>query len=627
MKGRVTRLVLAAAIALATVAPAGAAGLSPRGRVYRTAPPMDQTVSGRILPQLDGLMDQLISDKAAMTVDGVKVFQSNDRFLPGKIAVGLTYPLLATPRTDPAFKTRLAGYRALADLTVDQANDTWGIYYYMEALWMLKKAGLLDQAVSPETLAKLRTQLDWRTFVRPDLTLIDLPNNYYGVAFSIARLRMLMGWENETGSQALMAKTLDHYRRYSGVYGFADETDGDGRFDRYSILLIGEISQRLIETGVAPPPEVKVWLRKSVDLMLPRFNTRGEGVEYGRSIGAYGETCFLEVMTAAAKFGLLTPKERTMAYAFSSRIAARYADFWYDPQMRSVNLWEHGRRTDDYRGKHRILGENLSLARQYIYTDAIWNDLGFKGATPEPGYGAWLKTLPTYTVTWFAKGTYDRMLLTLRDGDRVIGLPLISGAAGLHVTSPYFPIPFSPGMLMGVPNGMSPLLTPRLTLADGSALMPLAFFRDIKVARAGRRTTVTYRQDEMDRTGKDAPVADDRIAVDTTYVFEPGRITRTDTFTPKVAVAVRGADLEFGTFSGAPHAVGLTTRFSEGAVRSFKATGLDDCRTRDVVADKDYHTPVGALTTAVTCHRGAFSLTKPWSLSWSLDYAPTAPAS
>jgi hypothetical protein len=72
-------------------------------------------------------------------------------------------------------------------------------------------------------------------------------------------------------------------------------------------------------------------------------------------------------------------------------------DFWFDPKMGSVNLWEHGRRTDDYRGKHRILGENLSLARQHIYTSAIWNELGFKDKAPDAGYAAWLDTLPKRT--------------------------------------------------------------------------------------------------------------------------------------------------------------------------------------------------------------------------------------
>jgi hypothetical protein len=30
-------------------------------------------------------------------------------------------------------------------------------------------------------------------------------------------------------------------------------------------------------------------------------------------------------------------------------------------------------------------------------------------------------------VTWFARGRFDRMLLTLRDRGHVIGLPLING--------------------------------------------------------------------------------------------------------------------------------------------------------------------------------------------------------
>ena len=50
-----------------------------------------------------------------------------------------------------------------------------------------------------------------RRFVRTDdLTLISLPNNYYGVAFSVARLRYRLGWEDASASEALLGKTLDH---------------------------------------------------------------------------------------------------------------------------------------------------------------------------------------------------------------------------------------------------------------------------------------------------------------------------------------------------------------------------------------------------------------------------------
>ncbi len=145
-----------------------------------------------------------------------------------------------------------------------------------------------------------------------------------------------------------------------------------------------------------------------------------------------------------------------MAYALSSRIAARYADFWLDPATGSVNLWDRGRRTDGYRGKHRILGENLSLARQYIYTNALWNALGYKRAAPSPDYAAWLKTLPAVRFTWFARGEHDRALLTLRDRGHVIGLPIINGAEDQHMHNPYFPIPFAGGMLQGSADASFP---------------------------------------------------------------------------------------------------------------------------------------------------------------------------
>jgi hypothetical protein len=620
-------LLLAAVLAgVASPIQAAASSIDPggRGQVYATVPPMNRTVETRLLPQMAVLLDKLMVEKRDMTLDGVRVFDADDKFLPGKVAIGLAYLLIDTPRDDPKFATYLAGYRQIADMTIDDTNSTWGIYYYCQALHMLQEAGLLEQAVSPQTLAKLKVKLDWRKFVRTDdLTLIDLPNNYYGVAFSVARLRHQLGWEDASASEALLERTLGHYRKYSGEYGFADETDGDGRFDRYSVLLIGEISHRLIEAGMPATPEVKGWLRKSVDLMLPRLNMRGEGFEYGRSIGTYGETAFLEVLTAAAKLDVLTPKEKAMAYAFSSRVTARYMDFWFDPEMGSVNLWEHGRRTDAYRAKHRILGENLSLARQHIYTSAIWNELGFKDKAPDPGYAAWLDTLPKRTVTWFARGEHDRLVVTLRDpnheeGGRVIGLPIINGGKSQHENTPYYPIPFSPGMLAGVADGEFPQLLPRLTLADGSRLTPLAYARNVKVTERGTRTIVTYEQTQLDKLGTSAPIADDRFSVKTTYVLEPGKISRTDVFTPKTDQAIKAVDLSFAAFSTAPSTQNGATTYGQGDVRSFKVTGLS-CKSRPIEDEKAYRTPTGAFQSLTECASGPRA-SGPLTVSWSLSY-------
>lgn len=588
----------------------------PRGPVYLQAPPMNATLETHVEPQVEALLRKLLDEGRSLRLDGIEVFAAEDKFLPGKIAIAMAHLIAATPRSDPRFAEYLNGFRVLSELTIDDTNDTWGIYYYASALQRLNEAGLLQEAVSPAILDRLKVRLDWRSFVREDdLTLINLPNNYYGVAFSVARLRFLLGWEDAAASEALLAKTLDHFRIYSGTYGFADETNGEGRFDRYSVLLIGEIAQRFIETGVEPPEDVRRWLRNSVDLMLPRLNLRGEGFEYGRSIGVYGETAFLEVLTAAAALDVLTDEEEAMAYAFSSRVAARYADFWLDPVTGSVNLWDHGRKTDAYRGKHRILGENLSLAHQLTYTNAIWNRLGWADRTPHPGFGSWLETLPRSTTTWFARGPYDRVLVTYRDGDRVIGLPLINGGPTHHMNSPYFPVPFSPGVLSGAADETWPNLVPRVTLADGSVLMPLAWFSDVEIETDEQRTIVTYVQSEWDLMGEVGPRRDRRLSVRTRYVLEPGAISRSDTIQTAAGVEIAHIDLDFASFSQAPVASSGAITFGAGEVQRFSAIGLTCVAGK---LDPDRHAaPTGPFNTYVECDSGSSS--DPREIGWRIE--------
>lgn len=586
-----------------------------------TIRPYDQTVTQSIEPQAERLLVALARDGRELVIDGTPVFNGQDKFLPGKIAIALTEFLLTLPRDDSRLPAYLADFRKIARLTADDANDSWGAYYYISALHKLREAGLLDKAVDPLTLAKLRVRLDWRMFVNPDtMELIDHPNNYYCVAFGIARLRHAMGWEDGSWSDKLYQRIADHYRRYSGDYGFADETDGEGRFDRYSVLLAGELATRFVETGGTPPAEVLGWLRKSADVMLMRMHADGSGFEYGRSLGPYGETAIIEVLTAAAANNVLTPRERDIAYTYAARAAERYVHFWTDPATGSVNLWDGGRRTDTYRGKFRILGENLSLTHQFAYTVAVWNRLGYAGKAPVADFAAAIDRLPGAQVTWFARGANDRLLVTWRDRGHVIGLPIISGGASQHMNNPYFPIPYSRGMIEGAADATWPLLVPQLTLGDGSVLMPLAFMRDVKIERSGPRTTIRYVQDSLDRMGGDAPVADPRVSLATTYVIEPGRITRTDVFTPKAPLPLRDVRLELGTFSTQPNVQGTTTRFGNGSITGFTVSGLARCAAATTANDPVYRSDTGALATRVTCEGAPATLAAPLTIHWTIDY-------
>lgn len=598
----------------------------PAGPVYAdSVAPMDTTVTTRLSPQLERLVVQLLRDGKDTRIDRVAVFGGGDKFLPGKIAATMAHRIVALEPGDPALDQRLREFADMADLTLATDNESWGLYYYIAALHDLHARGLLERAVRPATLAALRAKLDWRRFVRPDLSLINLPNNYYGVAFSIARFRHLLGWEDASAGDQLLARMIDHYRKYSGDYGFADETEGKGRFDRYSVLLIGEIAHRLLETGMTPSEEVKAWLRKSVDLLLPRFNLHGEGFEYGRSIGTYGDTAFLEVLTAAALLKVMTPAEERMAYAFSSRVTARYMDFWIDPVSGSVDLWGRtawgqGRRTDAYRGEGRILGENFSLARQHIYTNAIWNRLGYRGQSPDPGFARWLDTLPRSTMTWFARGVHDRGLVTIRDGGRMIALPIINGADGQHLNNPYFPIPFSPGMLAGSADATFPQLVPRITLADGEVLMPLAFFKDVRLTRRGAVTEIRWHQTALDRMGGNDAQLDTRVSIVTRYRFSPGKIERRDRIVPAQNVRIARIDMEFASFSDLPAKQAGAIAYARGAVKRFAATGYGDCNAQPAT-DPVYRAPTGPFATVVKCDRAGAALPRGAIVtSWSLSY-------
>ena len=607
------------------------------GTTATPAPPpghesYNEVVQSKLQPQAQRLLLRLVQEGHGLTMDGAPVFDGRDKFLPGKIAVGLVDFLLSVPKGDPRLPEYLRAFRRVAALTVDDTNDSWGAYYYILALNDLRKAGLLKEAVDPLTLAKLRVRLDWRMFVdADDYVLIDHPNNYYCVAFGIARLRAQMGWEDGSASEKLFARIVAHYRQYSGDYGFADETDGEGRFDRYSVLLAGEVARHFIDTGGKPPPEALGWLRKSADVMLSRMHASGEGFEYGRSLGPYSETAIVEVLTAAAELDVLTAQEKALAYSYATRAAERYVGFWVDATTGAVNLWDNGRRTDAYRGKFRRFGENLSLAHQFAYTNAAWNRLGYQDKAPLADFAQALKKLPQQTVTWFARGEYDRVLLTRRDGDHIIGLPLISGGVSQHMHSPYFPIPFSRGMLAGVADGTRPLLLPEFSLSDGSKVMPLAFIRAVSVTSRGQRTTVTYRQSELDRLGGESPVADDRLsgespiaddrlAVATTYVFEPGRITRTDVYTPKGSVEIAGIELDFGSFSQLAASTARVVRFSGGAIDGFKVTGIEGCQATAIQDDPDFESDEGPMRSKVVCSGGARTVREPFTISWTITF-------
>ena len=416
---------------------------------------------------------QVVMDLGDGTPVHVLDTNTGDKFLPGKLALGLSYILIdMKSKNDPQYASYLATYQTITTAMMAQsgsnytyANTSWGEYYYLVALNNLKAHGMLNEVFSDAMLATLQRRLTFCDMFGPDAsgktdtcpaagTPIDIASlntaqNYYAVSYGIAGLRQKLGWSSPSfasktdpsvatmGARDALLYTLTNHIRNDSSGGFSDEASNthttyyEARFDRYSTLLIGEVTERTFEMGNEAnlTPELKGYLRKSVDLILPQLNANGGGFNYGRSIGPYGDSAFMEVLTAAANAGVLTDQEKQVAYKFIYQAAQRFDTYWYDPSLPtpSVNMWVKGRGTDAYRGKPRVMGENFSLLHQYLYVNAWWNKLGFGGKAPmaDTDYNAWLDALPHYTLTWYnqpgdAAHPYSAALVTVRDGRRVI---------------------------------------------------------------------------------------------------------------------------------------------------------------------------------------------------------------
>lgn len=587
--------------------------------------PLDTLVREHLHPQLAYFFDRLAREREHMAIDGVAALRSNDQFLPGKIALGLSYVLLESQqRSDPALPAQLQTYAGIARLTAGMPNRSWGIYYHLLALVRLAEAGLLERAIDAPTLAQLRQRLDWRSFVREDgLTLIDLPSNYYGVAFSVARLRLLLGWDDGSAAERLLDKTLAHYARYSADHGFSDETEGEGRFDRYSVLLIAEICQRFVQTGLAVPEALRGMLRKAVDLTFKLLHPDGHAFSFGRSLGPYGDSAAAEIFSVAAYLGVLRADEVQPAYSYCTRSLARYLDFWFNDAIHSVDMWGQGRRTDTYRAKHRILGENFSLIHQYISCNTLWNGAGLQGRPPMTDLAAWLaRTQPACSLTWFARGRHERALVVVRDGPHVFSLPLINGGPGQHDNSPYYPLPFAEDVVAGIADSgaQHPQLLPKITLADGSQLLPTSYMRDIASGSDGKAHWVRCTHDAMNRLGAPRPQADERLQLHTRYEFAPGCITRIDRFSARQALDIADISLDFLSFSAGPATQGTTTHFASGQVRSIEVQGLALHHSRPTTPDDAFKSPSGPMRSWLQWRSGPLRLDQPLTLRWTLRY-------
>jgi hypothetical protein len=498
------------------------------------ADPEDTRAVRKLYARLNSLLTRFVNEKEDMVIDDYPVFHQEDPFLSGKLLMGMAYWVSELPIGHPLTAWRCQRVRESVPLLLKLPCKTWGTFFFLRALLHLRDRGLLNTCLSAEDFQSARDRLHWQDFVDPaSHRLIKKPNNFYQVAFAIALYRFQLGWDSSDPLYIFLERMLTHIEEVSRNSGFADETEGEGRFDRYSVLFVAEICHRLREAGLPLPEKIKPWLRNCAELALYHINADGYGFCYGRSIGAYGETAFLEVLSAAAWAGVLSEEEKAVAFAFTQTILQRFLRFWWKESTGSVDLWGDGQKTEKYRGKFRILGENLSLLHQHIYTVLIWQDLGFsyEGACHIPT--PFVDKLPRGRLFSFGSspqhGDHYATYFWRHQQRQVIAVPLIN-AATYHEQSVYLPIPQSPLFTFPKPQEQVPYLLPKFIFSSGEQALPTAFFENIRASFDQQGNgLLEWHTPVLNLLGEDLPRGlDSCLTIQTKMHFKPDSITRTD---------------------------------------------------------------------------------------------------
>lgn len=363
----------------------------------------------------------------------------------------------------------------------------------------------------------------------------------------------------------------------------------------------------------------------------------------------------LEVLSAAvAVDGILNEDERELAYGYSVKLMNRMVDFWYDMDMESINMWEKGRKTDNYRNKNRILGENLSLCMQMVNSFEHWRRAGYEDREICSDYAQRLKGLKPYLYVPFARGEYERGLAIVRDGNNIWSLPLINGGQKYYDKDPYMPVPFQNLVLQGVPEYHHGQLVPQFWMENGEILMPIAYMSEIMAKEQDGNFSVTCRFDGLCRMGKGIFVNGQKEEVDALadnsvfgnseeaqkprkaegvrgtvrYTFSGGQIKREDVFTFEEESKVKRVRLVLLTYSERPEICGNRVEFAEGVIAGMQANGYGNLRCREASEDGSFDTPHGRLKSEAVWEKELTAQdmgtdeegNRKLELSWKMDY-------
>jgi hypothetical protein len=385
----------------------------------------------------------------------------------------------------------------------------------------------------------LDEQKSWRSLLDPARfynrethQVINLPQNYFGVAARIATMDFQLGIiSDRTYVDDILERAAQQF--VSGSL-YSDDALPAGRYDRYSneyARYVYEAAENVGRKDImsALEPTLKAQMHLWWDLVQPD----GYGYAWGRSLGAISYMDTMEIVAFDARHPQFRP-------APLQDLASAYYNAWewlrhdVQPDRHLLNVFGFGRGDYNY----------INLQREWQQTTAfmgkaIGADLAFMPIMKQENISAFSAKIKLPNVArfeYFRKGDRPSGVWLVRQGAFRFTLPIVTGTQpGI---SDYLPAPYGlPGFAAPVEQFV-PIMTPYIELEDGRVIVAGDCADEIFPAADGQSLRAVWKH--FAQLGmKSGQTNDPGFSTEVNWKIEGTKIVRTETITASRPIKIR----------------------------------------------------------------------------------------
>ena len=418
-----------------------------------------------------------------------------------------------------------AGSKAFSQLYAALALRHFGRDLKMNALW---------QSLSPEEQKAWCSLLNPERFYDPQTNkVINLPENYLGVAARIASIGYELGISND---RAFLDKLLDRAAvQFTAGNLYADDAPPAGRFDRYSNEYARYVWEAAETAGRKDLlDKIRPSLTAQMRLWWDVVSEDGYGYNWGRSQGVVSYLDTPEIVGFLASHPEFRP-------APMPDLAALYFQAWnylqhdYRADAHLLSIFAFGRGNYAYISRDREWQQTTGFFGKLANSHTpIVNALEKEGITTFPA----VPSLRQVARFEFFRKTPERSagVWVVRQGALRFALPITSGPKpGM---SDYLPAPYGLAGFAAPVEQIYPSLTPFIELADGRTIVTTDGADVIEPAADGHSLRVRWNRWAVvgALAGK---VQDVGLTSEVVWRIEGGALTREETLSSKQPMSIR----------------------------------------------------------------------------------------